>query len=420
MSQRIRSWLCAARDRALGMLKRRDPVEYFIALMLLAISGFALACLIGGADTFMGLFFLGGEDLFMDFFHSICDAAKGAAVYTERKVIYPPLANLILLLLSRTVPEAYLNVPPNELRHSWNAYPAAILTYVYFFLFALLVLMLLIHREEHPQSKRSLLTFTLILSFPVVFLLERANLVILSTIALLIFTQNYDSESRAKRELGLVMLAVAAALKLYPALFGVVLLRDRRWRELGRAVLYTLLLLLLPSFFFGGPQCLWLVLQNTFAYSAYAGQNANGFFAQIGLPEWTGRALLFAGYTIEVVFLVLSTLLQRKNWVVWALSSAILMTVPSIFGAHNWILFLPALLAFLRTEKQLKGLNWLCFFLLSIPFYMFIPKPYQDNTMIVFISLTIAVTLFLTLRLFADWRKARNATQAEGDHGNLV
>lgn len=399
--------LCTARERTVCMLARRDPVEYFIVLMLVAITGFALACLIGGTDTFMGLFFLGGDDLFMDFYHSICDAAKGAKAYTERNVIYPPLANLILLLLSRTVPEAYLNVPPNELRHSWNLYPAAILTYVYFFVTCLLVLALLIHREEHSRAKRNLLTFTLILSFPVIFLLERANLVILSTIATIVYTQFYDSEHRAKRELALFMLAFAAALKLYPALFGVVLLRDRRWRDIARAVLYTLLMLLIPSFFFGGPQCLWLVLRNTFSYSAYAGQNANGFFAILGLPAWVGTALLFTGYFVEVVFLVLAALIQKKDYIIWALAAAILMTVPSIFGAYNWVLFLPALLAFLRTERRLSHLGWFYFFAISIPFYMFVPKPWQDNILIGFMASIIAVTLFLSVKLFADWRRAR-------------
>ena len=41
-----------------------------------------------------------------------------------------------------------------------------------------------------------------------------------------------------------IALAAAAALKLYPALFGLFLLRERRFREIGRTVLYFLLLCL--------------------------------------------------------------------------------------------------------------------------------------------------------------------------------
>ena len=75
------------------MIRRRDPAEYFIVLMLLSLSVFFLRCVIAGSDAFIGVFFLNGEDLFMDFLNSLRDVSHGVGVYTERHVIYPPLAN---------------------------------------------------------------------------------------------------------------------------------------------------------------------------------------------------------------------------------------------------------------------------------------------------------------------------------------
>ena len=90
------------------------------------------------------------------------------------------------------------------------------------------------------------------LSFPFLYLFERGNILLLTFVLVLIFLVFGDSPSRTRRELALLALAAAAALKLYPAIFALFLLRDKRYRELGRVILYFLLLSVLPTFFFGG------------------------------------------------------------------------------------------------------------------------------------------------------------------------
>ena len=106
--------------------------------------------------------------------------------------------------------------------------------------------------------------------------------------------------------------------------------------------------------------------------------------------------------------LVLCSLVQKKRWKVWALCASILLTVPSIFSCYNWVLMMPALFTFLRTEK-LRGINWVYFFAMSLPFYVFIPKIYQDNCVIGLMVVIIAFGVFDTLITYRKEKKEAKA-----------
>lgn len=395
----------------LAFIKRRDPAEYFMALMILSLTVFVIRVLIAGPDAFVGVFFKDCGDLFLDFFNSLRDVAQGIGVYTERHVIYPPLANLILALIARVIPGAYLNTPGEE-KFTWREYPSAILALLFFFVFTFLVLALLLNRDKLQVKRKGLFVFLVLVSFPFLTLLERGNVVVICLITLLVYMQCYDSENKAVRELGLIMLATATALKIYPAIFGLILLCDKRFKDAVRAAVYALLLLIIPSFFYGGPQCLWWVVENTIGYSEYASQNASSFFVSLNLPDWSGMVILFGLYLLAVAVLTCAALLQRKPWKIWVFGATILMSVASIFSSYNWLLILPGMLMFFRTEK-LKGLNWLYFILITLPFYYYFPKEWQGNMLVTLIVGLYILSVAESVVLFRNFFKARKAAKAE-------
>lgn len=396
------------------LLRRRDPAEYFILLLILGFTVFAFRCLTVGHWAFGDIFFKQCQDQFMDFFHSLRDVAQGPEVYSVRHVIYPPLANVVLWMLSRLVPSAYLHSGSAEAVQVWRFYPTAILALVVFMVLALLTLALVLQREKYSPVKRNLLTFFTIASFPIIFMIERGNVVVLCLIALMVFAQNYDSESKVGRELGIFMLALSAGLKIYPAIFGLALLVDKRYGEAIRAAIYSFVLFLIPSFFFGGPLfCARWLIRNTLSYSSQAGAGAIQTMGSAGggSSELLGKLMLYGLYVLAVVVLVLCSLVQKKRWKTWALCASILLTVPSIFSCYNWVLMLPALFTFLRTEK-LRGINWVYFFAMSLPFYVFIPKIYQDNGVITLMVILIAFGVFDTLISYCKERKSKAAEVA--------
>lgn len=360
--------------------RRRDGAEYFILLVLVSLAVFVLRCLFAGADAFLGIFHLHGSDLLMDFFNSVGDAAHGAETYTVRHVMYPPMANLVLALISRFFPEAYLK-SSGTARLGWATYPGAVLACLLFFACVLFFLVLVLQREPYSRKKCNLLTFATVFSFPFVFLCERGNLVFLCIVFMILFAQNYDSDRPAAREAGLLALAFATSLKLYPVLLGVVLLSDKRYREAVRFALYTFLMFLIPSFFFGGPVSIFRSICDVLSYSGTRSLPFLDFLAGHGLSEQTGNILLAVFYAFCFLFFFFSSLLPRKRFVTFAFAAALCMTIPSIFSSYNWVLFLPALLTFFRTEK-LEGINWLYFLLMTVPFCLYIPKAWQDNLII--------------------------------------
>ncbi|MBQ3056949.1 MAG: DUF2029 domain-containing protein [Clostridia bacterium] len=380
------------RAATVRFLARRPPAVCFVLFLFFGVLTFFFCVMAGGESTFLGIFHAQGDTLFSDFFRSVRDAATGSAVYSERRVIYPPLANALFWLISRVMPSVYLEAPAAQWS-AWHSYPAAVLSVCLFLCLSLVLFVEVLRREPHPRPLRLLLALFLAVSFPVLFLIERGNLVLLCLAALIVYSQNYGSESAVAREVGLFALAVATALKIYPLLFGLPLLGERRWRDAAHAAIYAFLLFLIPSFFFGGPLfCAGWLVKNTLYYSGYAGRGAISLFAAWGIPATLARAVIYALYAALLLFLILSALLPRRPWKTWAFCAAALLAVPSVFSAYNWVLMLPALLAFLRTER-LVGRNILWFFLMATPFFVFVPKVYQDNGLIALIGGIIALSL---------------------------
>ena len=237
-------------------LRKRTPENFFgifAVAMALSLAVFSIFCLIGGICQFTSLFLLHGDDLFMDFFNSIRDVSQGTGVYTERHVIYPPMANLIFLICMRFVPEEYASTSFED-RESWANYPSAVLV-CFLFLFVFTILLLLALQKNLPGhgGKKAVLVFFLIVNPPVLYLLERANLLLLSILSLAVYALYYNAGQKWKRELALLALAFSFSIKLYPAVFGWFLIVDKRYKEAIRCILYGIAMFLIPSFFFGGP-----------------------------------------------------------------------------------------------------------------------------------------------------------------------
>lgn len=90
------------------------------------------------------------------------------------------------------------------------------------------------------------------LSMPVIFTIERANFLLMTLFFILFYIFNYDSENKTRRELALISLAMASALKLTPAVLGILLLYNKQWKEAIRTVIYGLILGMVPFLFFHG------------------------------------------------------------------------------------------------------------------------------------------------------------------------
>ena len=373
-----------------------DAVRLFLLLLAVGEVSFLLIVLSRGEEAFLSVFFRRCADQYMDFFHSLRDASRGAAVYSERRVIYPPLANAILWLIGRALPDYYLQTSKEIGIVLWRHLPAAMLAYLFFAVFSLVALALFLREEPYGARRSRALALLLPLSLPFLFMLERGNVVLLALLPLLLYMRCYDDKRPLVREIGLLALALSAALKLYPALFGLCLLRDRRYRDALRCAGYALFLFVLPSFFFGGPFfCAYWLIRNTLSYSGQTGANAVGLVTVLGGSDALGQALLLAAYLLLFAFVAVYTLAEPLLWRRFAVIGAALLTLSSVFSLYNWVLLLPALLLLLQRGRPV-GAEWVYFWALSLPFALFLPKMWQDNFLIALLAMML---FFAFLRL---------------------
>jgi hypothetical protein len=91
---------------------------------------------------------------------------------------------------------------------------------------------------------------------------ERGNSALIVAILLMTFYLWKDSPSKIKRELAMIILAVAASFKVYPAIFGIVYIAEKRYKETIRLMIYGIVIFVLPFAFFGGFDALIQFVKN--------------------------------------------------------------------------------------------------------------------------------------------------------------
>lgn len=143
---------------------------------------------------------------------------------------YPALNYLIVYFFSRTIDmKPYLE---NEffLNIYWN--PRFMIIYLLFVIFTLVAFYHVVQQAKTGSGKvRAFMAMVVLFSSPMIYTVERGNFVLHSMICVFIFLLYYDSPDKWKRELALICLAIATALKVTPALLGILLLYDKKWKE---------------------------------------------------------------------------------------------------------------------------------------------------------------------------------------------
>jgi len=391
---------------------RADLKNLFIWMVgVSAVIYFTIYVILGNGQ-FSDIFFIRGGDFFMDCFNSIRDASQGSGVYSERGVIYPPMANLIFLLLSRFTPDAYNDTEFIE-RTLWTNRSSCILLVFVITAICFVALFALVFKSNKKGSvdKRMVFSAAVVLSAPMLFLMERGNMLVLCIISLLIYAFTYNSESKWKREIGLLALAFGFSLKLYPVVFGWFLIADKRYKDAIRCALYGLALLIIPSFFFGGPVfCVKYLFLNITTFSSGVGNTITRAMKFVELPETFQKTVNILAYVwvfiCSACFAFSPFIRKDKPWKTWVLGIATILCVPSLTGIYNWA-FLLIPLIMIANKNSFKAKDVVYFVFITIPF-LFIPfrVSFQVTPMdILVFVMTAILSIFTVADTFVDLGK---------------
>lgn len=372
-----------------AFLLEREYRELFVWATAISVAIWLFVSLVSWGKLFTSVFFLNTGDLFADFFNSIRDAAQGIGAYTERKVIYPPMANLIFLLFSYLTPDAY-NQTTFDDRYTWKDYGTNVaLIWSFVAICAILFGLVIYCAMKGTKGKKLLVALAAIVSVPFLNVLERGNIMTLALIALMVYAFTYRSEKKWVRELGLLALAFSVSLKLYPALFAWILIGDKRYKEFIRTVIYSILLLVLPSFAFGGPSIFLTILSNILSFSSGDTGALGAIGRTLHLPAIAITGISYGWFLLCTICFLVAPFVQKERWKIWMSGCIMFLCYPPLTSTYGWaLLLIPMVMMF---NAEMKGKKYLlCIAAMVVPFLFFpINLPIQPtvNTFMIYVGL---------------------------------
>ena len=308
-----------------------DLIKLFCIFMSIGMGITIIALFITRGELFSHIFFQDKIDTGMDFFHSI-EYTRGRKPYENWNTLYPPLANFIFYLLYRLVPIDISRSWEDTFDSSISARGTEIdlrtnqATMVLFIIFIILTVMLIagIVQKYFEFSEMSFgLAAMVISSYGMLWAYERGNIIIITVACSMIFVFFYDSQNKYVQEIAIIALAIAAALKLYPALFGIMLLYNKQYKKAIRTLIYGACCFVLPVFVFK------------------EGLTGIKLFLEILTTHTEVETLILAAEGFSLTQFVASVILQIQQWTNVLVNETIILEVfPKISMIVSGVLLL--------------------------------------------------------------------------------
>lgn len=319
------------------------------------------------------------DDVFMDFFNSVVDCSGDA--YGESGVIYPPLVVLFYKFCSM-----FFNIgsmKASEVRET----SLGMIIFVCFTIVSYILFAKLIYKYKNGSfANKSLFAFFTLFSFPMIYLIERGNIIVLVLPLLLYFVNEYDSDVKYKRHLAYICLAISVAIKIYPVFFGLLLLKKKKnFKNILLCIFYGAVFFFVPFIFVGGFSQLGVLIHNILYTSSMFGSKGFGFkvsisntfslfghvFNHVRLFETAGTMFLIIT-VLGGLFLILFNK-WNEDWKIYAVISLIIILVPGFSYIYSVAYMIIPLLFFLN-KKEIKWIDYIYSLLFIAQFIFLVAK----------------------------------------------
>lgn len=363
--------------------------KLFYTLMIMGGLYFIIITILTHGEWTKSVFHMGNKSgqEFSDFWYSVRIArSRHPYILSDKRGIgfpYPPLGFFLYYLIGVGLPESYFE-SYNTLAHQVlsASYYMVITTVFLMGVFALITTIM----ERQRVDKYEIYMFISCMMFSALFIFnyERGNNVLYTFFFLCLYVFYNSSSNKKMQEISYISLAIAAGLKMSPAIFGVFLLKERRWKEAVRCAIYGLILFILPIFFFDGIgdifRLKYLIREYLEQYgNTFGGWRVDFVYALKILAIQFGVDVLAVEGLLKTFSLTLSVLLfgvaflSKDRWKSVLALSLIVTAGIEISWTYNAIyLFIP-LLYFLYFENNCKKMGWIYILLFSL---ILVPLPF--------------------------------------------
>ena len=329
--------------------------------MLGLVSSLVYWLFLGNVDATV----LKSDALFSDYFDHIAFASTGDRIYhISYDACFPPLAYCFYFLLWKINPfyGDYQN---------WNSFKYETNNLLIYVIYNMILAVFLLYAiqmilKKYSSGQTLALSLLILLSYPFFATsIQRGNATALVGILLCIAFAWKDSPNRIYRELALILIAVAAGFKIYPAFVGLVYLIEKRYKEALRLLVYGVILFFGPFVFWGGMQgfkdFVWLMIGREQEIVKRWGtiRGITNIYLSGLMGDMRSNAI---GWGLENIYLIVSVVLAymtKTNWKRIFYITAVLVLYVPVNWMYTLVYLLPALLFFIRDKDRLG--SWLDF-----------------------------------------------------------
>lgn len=361
----------------------KNKKSYIFAAVLIGMTAiFWLVALITRGATTNLYFSPDANDTYMDYFHMLSNI-EGLDPYYQN-ANYPALPFLIWRILYRIVPWSDSNSDGFYLRT--NMY--AELGFILLMLLCIIVIWeaFQYYFQIRTKTERVLFGTSILFSGVMLFTIERGNIILLSFLFATIFIMLFDSEKKKYRYIAYVCLALSAAIKIYPAVLGVLVLHKKRYKECVGLILLGIIFFILPFFAFNGVDSFLTMLKGIMISSS---ENLSiGFGYNFSFSNFIRILFAFTGKYIDALpswIIAIPTILclitYITNKALWKKVFALVMFIiwiPSFSYTYTLLFLILPLLLFLNEKSEKTDIFFaICFALTLSPWCL--PKLSRIN-----------------------------------------
>ncbi len=344
----------------LSKMNSKKLIFYFI--LWVGIITTLIGALLTRGNTLSNILFSQSEQVFLDFFESI---VYGAAPYSANGS-YPPLAYIIYGGIGRLIPLDIRELGGYGVRENQMG---LFLFAIYFGLSMVIFSYMIFNYFKASKFEKTLFIITIIFSLPMLFLIERANIIFYTMLFISFFIFHYESEKPFERYLAYISLAIAAGIKIYPALLGLLLIRRKKIKEIFICLFLGILFFFVPFLFLGGINGAIHFFENIlYANELLGGElgygykiniaNTLGWIGYIFHQETIFQTISYILWIILFIFGIVIIIWGKfeAEWKLWSIPILMMILLPGFSFIYTLSFLIIPLIKFLQDDIK-KGDN---------------------------------------------------------------
>ena len=348
--------------------EKLTPKNLFIIICLIELFGFFVYAYMTGEEAWRRFTFKSGLDnIGTDYFRHLSFSMAGDQLYETagNQGFFPPLSYMFYYFFYRLSAKGMAG--PNWLLFDNTG------TYNYVFIVYLLVSVWCIYLAVvHFMRGESAKALFICIITSAAFLgsgLIVGNTVIVVFPLILLALDWKNSAAKWKRELALIFIAVSAAFKIYPAIFGFLYVKERRWGETLRLIFYGFFFFFAPFVFFGGVEGAKVMVNHIFTAMYYIELGRPQYIRGVAVHITTlitgdvnsylvNRAALYSPMIFLIVMFVLTMLSRSRIREIFFFTCAMIFFPTNAYRYSLALLGIPLLFWIREEADRSTRENW--------------------------------------------------------------